>query len=191
MTRLLEPFPRLAVFAISSTMLAAGCSSPTSPDSFKVPDGAYRSAFTTLNGEAGFGGMSVTPKAVPEGVFAADISVRVFGLKPNSTYLVQRAQEGVANRPLGADGICQRAMGLPPWSPADPPAFGFQTMPLPAPGPLITIATTSDGDGAVDFEFRALMVLAGTTNDVMFRVIDNDVSPAIEMRSQCMMITAR
>lgn len=191
MTRLAEPFPALAVFAISSTMLAAGCSSPTSPDGFKVPAGAYRSAFTTLNGQAGSGGMSVTPKTVPEGVFAADISVRVFGLKPNSTYLVQRAQEGVGGRPLGDDGLCQRALGLSPWSPADPPALGFQTMPLPAPGPLITIGTTPDGDGAVDFEFRALMVLAGTTNDVMFRVVDNDVSPTIDMRTQCMMITAR
>ena len=64
-------------------------------------------------------------------------------------------------------------------------------MPLPATGPLVTITTTSTGDGAVDFEFRALMVLAGTTNDVMFRLIDNAEAPTTELRSDCMMVTAR
>ena len=135
--------------------------------------------------------MSVTPKAIAEGTMAADISVRVVGLRRNATYLFQRAQEGVGGRPLGADGICQRALGLSPWSPSDPPALGFQTMPLPAPGPLISITTTSNGDGAVDFEFRALMVLAGTINDVMFRLIDSEESPTTELRSDCMTIMAR
>jgi hypothetical protein len=64
-------------------------------------------------------------------------------------------------------------------------------MPLPAPGPLVTITTASNGDGAVDFEFRALMILAGTTNDVMFRLVDNDTNPTTELRSECMLITAR
>ena len=43
-----------------------------------------------------------------------------------------------------------------------PATVNFQTMPLPATGPLVTITTTSAGDGAVDFEFRDLMVLAVT-----------------------------
>jgi hypothetical protein len=55
----------------------------------------------------------------------------------------------------------------------------------------VTITTTSTGDGAVDFEFRAVQVLAGTTNDVMFRLDDNDAAPTIELRSVCMTITAR
>ena len=32
---------------------------------------------------------------------AADISVRLVGLRPNATYLLQRAQEGVGGRQLG------------------------------------------------------------------------------------------
>lgn len=144
-----------------------------------------------LKGERGFAGMSVTPKAIPEGTMAADISVRLAGLKPSATYLFQRAQEGVGGRPLGSDGICQRAHALSPWSPSDPPTVNFQTMPLPAAGPLVTITTGPTGDGAADFEFRALMVLAGTTNDVMFRLVDDAETPTTELRSDCMMITAR
>ena len=81
--------------------------------------------------------------------------------------------------------------GTAPWSPSDPPTVNFQTVPLPATGPLITITTTSTGDGAVDFEFRTLMILAGTTNDVMFRLVDNDTAPTTELRSACMTITAQ
>jgi len=133
--------------------------------------------------------MGITPKAVPEGTMAADISVRLVGLRPNATYLFQRAQEGVGGRALGMDGICQRGLGLSPWSPSDPPTVNFQTIPLPATGPLITITTAATGDGAIDFEFRTLMVLAGTTNDVMFRLVDNDAAPTTELRSACMTIT--
>jgi len=185
----------LTASLIAGTLLIGACSSttalPTSPTKFEPPPGAYRSTFTSLKGETGFAGISVTPKAIPEGTFTADISVRLAGLKANTTYLVQRAQEGVGGRPLGEDGICQRALGLPPWSPNDPPTANFQTMPLPATGPLVAVTTTSTGDGAVDFEFRALQVLAGTTNDVMFRLVDNDAAPTTELRSACMTITAR
>ena len=180
---------------IFATLLIGACSSatssPTSPTKFEPPPGAYRSTFTFLKGETGFGGISVTPKAIPEGTYTADISVRLVGLRPNTTYLVQRAQEGVGGRPLGMDGICQRAQGLYPWSSSDPAALAFQTMPLPATGPLVSVTTASNGDGAVDFEFRALMILAGATSDVMFRLVDNDVSPSTDLRSDCMMITAR
>ena len=180
---------------IVCTLLLGACSSttssPTSPTKLEPPPGAYRSTFTALKGETGFAGMSITPKPIPEGTMAADISVRLVGLRPNATYLFQRAQEGVGGRALGLDGICQRALGLPPWSPSDPPAVNFQTMPLPATGPMITIATTATGDGAVDFDFRALQVLAGTTNDVMFRLVDNDAAPTTELRSACMTITAQ
>ena len=180
---------------IVCTLLNGACSSatssPTSPTKLEPPPGAYRSAFTALKGEQGFAGMSITPKAIPEGTMAADISVRLVGLRPNATYLFQRAQEGVGGRALGSDGICQRALGLPPWSPSDPPTVNFQTMPLPAAGPLVIITTTPTGDGALDFEFRTLMVLAGTTNDVMFRLVDNDAAPTTELRSACMTITAR
>jgi hypothetical protein len=186
---------RLTAPLIVCALLIGACSSapssPTSPSKFEPPPGAYRYTFTSLKGETGFAGISVTPKPIPEGTFTADISVRLVGLRANTTYLVQRAQEGVGGRPLGADGICQRAQGLYPWSSSDPAAPAFQTMPLPATGPLVAVTTASNGDGAVDFEFRALQILAGTTNDVMFRLVDNDASPTTELRSECTMITAR
>jgi hypothetical protein len=186
---------RLTALFVVCTLLVSACSSPsssvTSPTNFEPPPGAYRFSFAALKPETGFAGMSVTPKAIPEGTFAADISVRLQGLRVNTTYLLQRAQEGVGGRPLGADGICQRAQGLAPWSSSDPAALAFQTMPLPATGPIISVTTAANGDGAIDFEFRAVMILAGSTNDVMFRLVDNDVSPTSEFRSPCLLITAR
>jgi hypothetical protein len=180
---------------IVGALLIGACgstaSSPMAPTAFEPPPGAYRSAFTALKGETGFAGMSVTPKAIPEGTLTADVSVRLVGLRPNTTYLLQRAQEGVGGRPLGGDGICQRAQSLFPWSSSDAAAATFQTVPLPASGPLITVTTAANGDGALDFEFRTLMIFAGTTNDVMYRLIDNDAAPTTELRSACMTITAK
>jgi hypothetical protein len=172
-------------------MLVAGCSSPTSPAKLDPPPGTYRSTLTSQYGQTASGGISITPKPIPEGTFAADISVRLVGLRANATYFVQRAQEGVAGRSLGNDGICQRAMGISPWGSSDPAALAFQTMPLPATGPLVTLTTTSNGDGAVDFEFRALMILAGTDNDVMFRLVDDETAPNADLRSDCMTIKAQ
>ena len=179
---------------VVGALLIGACSSTTSPASptrLEPPPGTYRFTFAAQKGETGFAGMSVTPKPIPEGTFTADISIRLVGLRANTTYLVQRAQEGVGGRPLGGDGICQRALGLFPWSPSDAAALSFQTVPLPNTGPLITVATGSNGDGSLDFEFRTLMILAGTTNDVMYRLVDNDTAPTTELRSECMMITAR
>lgn len=58
-------------------------------------------------------------------------------------------------------------------------------------GPLATLTTTSTGNGTLDYELRTLMILAGTTNDVMYRLVDNDAAPTTELRSDCMTITAR
>jgi len=181
---------RLAAPLIVCTLLVA-CSSATSPTKLEPPPGAYRSVFAALKGETGFAGISVTPKAIPEGTFTADISIRLMGLKANTTYLVQRAQEGVGGRPLGGDGICQRSLSLFPWSSSDAAALSFQTVPLPNTGPLISVTTAANGDGSLDFEFRTLMILAGTTNDVMYRLVDDDVAPTTELRSACMTITAK
>src|SRR6476620_2317208 len=180
----------LAAPLIVCTLLMA-CSSATSPTKLEPPPGAYRSVFAALKGETGFAGISVTPKAIPEGTFTADISIRLMGLKANTTYLVQRAQEGVGGRPVGGDGICQRSLSLFPWSSSDAAALSFQTVPLPNTGPLISVTTAANGDGSLDFEFRTLMILAGTTNDVTYRLVDNDVAPTTELRSDCLMITAR
>jgi hypothetical protein len=180
---------------IVGTLLFGACSTTTSPTmspaTLEPPPGAYRSTFTSLKGENGFAGISVTPKAIPERTFTADISIRLVGLRPNTNYLVQRAQEGVGGRPLGGDGICQRALGLFPWSPSDAAALSFQTVPLPNTGPLITVTTMANGDGSLDFEFRTLMIMAGTTNDVMYRLVDNEVNPTTELRSACMTIAAQ
>jgi len=181
-------------FVIAGPLLVGACSSnpsTTSPTQPEPPPGTYRATFSSLKGETGFAGISVTPKAIPEGTFTADISIRLKGLKANTTYLLQRAQEGVGGRSLGGDGICQRALGLSPWSPSDAPTTTFQTVPLPNTGPLITVTTTASGDGTLDFEFRTLMIVAGTTNDVMYRLIDNDTAPTTELRSPCMTITAQ
>jgi hypothetical protein len=192
--------PRLGSILVTAPLIACALligacssttSSPTSPTKLEPPPGTYRATFTALTGETGFGGISITPKPIPEGTFTADIRVRLVGLRANTTYLVQRAQEGVGGRPLGTDGICQRAQGLYPWSSSDAPALAFQTMPVPATGPLVTVTTASNGNGAVDFEFRALMILAGSTNDVMYRLVDNEVTPTTEWRSPCMAITAQ
>lgn len=180
----------LAAPLIVCTLLIA-CSSSTSPTKLEPPPGPYRSVFAALKGETGFAGISVTPKAIPEGTFTADISIRVMGLKANTTYLLQRAQEGVGGRPLGDDGICQRSLSLFPWSSSDAAALSFQTVPLPNTGPLISFTTAANGDGSLDFEFRTLMIMAGTTNDVMYRLVDNDVAPTTELRSACMTITAK
>lgn len=188
--------PRLGLIGFTAplivgTLLLGACSSTTSPTKLEPPPGTYRSTFTALKGETGWsGGISVTPKAIPEGTFTADISIRLVGLKANTTYLVQRAQEGVGGRPLGGDGICQRSLSLFPWSSSDAAALAFQTVPLPNSGPLITVTTAANGDGALDFEFRTLMILAGTTNDVMYRLVDNEAAPTTELRSACMTITA-
>jgi hypothetical protein len=181
----------LAAPFVVCTLVVSACASTTSPTKLEPPPGAYRSVFTSLKGETGFGGISVTPKAIPEGTFTADINIRVMGLKANTTYLVQRAQEGVAGRPLGGDGICQRSLSLFPWSSSDAAALSFQTVPLPNTGPLISVTTAANGDGSLDFEFRTLMIMAGTSNDVMYRLVDNDIAPTTEIRSACMTITAK
>ncbi len=102
----------MAAPLIACTLLIGACSSATSPTKLEPPPGAYRSVFTSLKGETGFGGISVTPKAIPEGTFTADISLRVTGLTANTTHLVQSAQEGAGGRPLGGDGICQRSLSV-------------------------------------------------------------------------------
>jgi hypothetical protein len=87
--------------------------------------------------------------------------------------------------------MCQRALSLSPWSSTDAAAPTFQTVPLPQTGPLVTVTTTANGDGALDFEFRTIMIMAGTSNDVMYRLVDNEGAPTTELRSACMTILAQ
>jgi len=134
----------------------------------------------------GSGIVNVTPTAAVDGSFSAQINVSVHDAPPNTTFYVQRAPEiGRAN---SADGICQRAAGLPPWG---APAPNFVTFPMPAAGPLVTLQTSEGGAGAVHIDFVAPTILDGTQFDVMFRLVDSLTSPTNELRTGCFTVTVK
>jgi len=170
----------IALTAIAGIGSTVACNpSPTSPGAL-VPPGIHQSSIAAIMG-TGTGGVSVTPKPVPEGIMVVDISVLVVDARPNTTYIVQRAADVL--RTAGADGICQRALSLPPWSPADPPAPTFSTFPLG--NGSATFTTAASGTGSINFEYRSPMIAAGTTFDVMFRLVDDETTPTTELRSGC------
>ena len=136
----------------------------------------------------GDGGVSVSPVAIPAGTFDANISIRVEKARPSTTYIVQRAPE--IGRALASDGICQRAAGIAPWSPADPAAAAFVTFPGAAGGST-SLTTLADGTGSLDFEFQAATIPTGTVFDVMFRLVDNETAPTLELRSGCFTVTVK
>ena len=185
---------RLSILAAVHTLIFAavtlGCggNSPTAPDPIVVPAGTHQSAISAVTG-TGAGGVSVTPKAIASATFAADIVVSIQQAKPNTTYFIQRAPE--IGRTLGSDGVCQRALGMPPWSAADPAAPAFLSFQIPNPGPSATLTTSARGSATMTFEFLAPTIPAGTVFDVMFRLVDNETSPTIELRSGCFSVTVR
>jgi hypothetical protein len=150
-------------------------------------------ALSTTHGEqltavtgAGYGVVNVTPTTAVDGSFSAQINVNVHDAPPDTTFYVQRAPEiGRAN---SADGICQRAAGLPPWG---APAPNFVTFPLPGAGPLVTLHTSDGGSGAIHIDFAAPTIADGTSFDVMFRLVDSLTSPTNELRTGCFTVTAR
>ena len=190
--------------AIGVSLFALACGrteSPTAPSSSAAPplglpgivsNGPSQSASTT-HGEQltavigiGAGIVNVTPTAAVDGSFSAQINVNVHDAPPNTTFYVQRAPEiGRAN---SADGICQRAAGLPPWG---APAPNFVTFPLPAAGPLVTLQTSEGGSGAVHIDFVAPTIGDGTQFDVMFRLVDSLTSPTNELRTGCFTVTVK
>jgi hypothetical protein len=188
-----------ASFAASMGMIAA-CSPSSTPTS---PSAAAKAAGSTgvsgLNGTAsthaqqltavlgtGSGTVNVTPTAAADGSFSAQITVNVHGAPADTTFYVQRAPEiGRAN---GADGICQRAEGLPPWG---APVPNFVTFPMPAAGPLVTLQTSAGGSGATHIDFAAATIADGTVFDVMFRLVDNLTNPTNELRTGCFTVTVK
>ena len=98
-------FSITSVFAGLFALLASACgSSPVAPNPVAaVPAGTHQSAITALTG-TGVGGVSVSPKAIADATFDADISINISQARPNTTYFVQRAPE--IGRTLGSDGIC-------------------------------------------------------------------------------------
>jgi len=134
----------------------------------------------------GSGIVNVTSTAAVDGSFSAQINVNVHDAPPNTTFYVQRAPE--VGRANGADGICQRAAGLPPWG---PPAPNFVTFPLPGAGPLVTLQTSEGGSGAVHIDFVSPTIPDGTQFDVMFRLVDSLTSPTNELRTGCFTVTVK
>jgi hypothetical protein len=171
---------------VAAALLLPACGSSSTAPGAIVPAGTHQSAIVAVNGP-GTGGVSVTPKAIPEGTFAADISVLITGARANATYIVQRAPE--IGRALGSDGVCQRALGLSPWSAADAPAPAFVTFPLGAASAVVP--TAANGTGTVNFEFRAATIPAGTLFDVMFRLVDSETAPTTELRSGCFTVSVK
>jgi hypothetical protein len=172
-------------------LVLAGChhaGDATAPCFAEPPDGTHQAALfpVTGGGACGTGGTSVTPFAVPERSFAAVIRFRVRGARPGTTYFVQRAPE--VGRELGADRVCQRADGLPPWADGTP---AFVTFPAPNAGPKVTLTTGSSGDGELEFEYRAPGIPAGAEFDVQMRLVDDESAPASELRSGCMTVLVR
>jgi hypothetical protein len=167
---------------------ANACSDSTTPvdKTFDNPIGLYQSTMVAVTG-VGEGGMSVTPKAIPEGYFTADIKIRLRNAKPNTTYTVQRAPE--IGRALASNGVCERALGLAPWSSADTPAAGFITFNAPGSTAPATFMTTASGDGTLDFQFAAPTILKDTRFDVMFRLLDDTSAPTAVILSQCVTVT--
>lgn len=171
-----------------AVITAAACSDSTSPadTTYENPAGTYHSAMVAVVG-SGEGGMSVTPKTITEGYFAADIKVRIRNGKPNATYLVQRAPE--IGRAQSSNGICERALNLEPWSSTDTPAAAFLTFMSAGGTAPAMITTTASGDGMIDFEFRAPSIPKDTRFDVMFRLVDNAAAPTNVLLSQCVTVT--
>ena len=189
---MIRTVPVRVVVVLSLSLV--GCSTPhnpTSPSAAVAPTqlaataGTHGQPLTALLG-TGTGTVNVTPTAAVDGSFSAQISVNVHGAPPNTTLYVQRAPEiGRAN---GADGICQRAAGEPPWG---PPAPNFVTFPLPAAGPLVAVETSAGGAGATHIDFTAATILDGTQFDVMFRLVDSLTAPTVDLRTGCFTVTVR
>lgn len=185
--------------AAALAAVLTGCGqSPTSPTTIDVPSGDHRSVMTATRGP-GIGAVSVTPVASPTRTLDMIIKVRVQGARPNTTYVVQRA--GESGRVNSADGICQRADGLPPWSPSDPPVnFLFPSFRVPdLVGPEVSFVTQANGNGSVDFEFNNTFA-AGIPFDLMVRVVDDVRNPGdrdagagatSELRSTCLTVTGK
>jgi hypothetical protein len=168
-------------------LLSFGCGeSPTAPTSPTVPPGTHQSRLSATLG-TGEGGVSVSPQRIPAATFAANISIRIDRARPSTTYIVQRAPE--IGRALASDGVCQRALGTAPWSAADPPAPAFVTFPGASTGSVVSVTTSSTGSASLDFEFQAPTIPAGTVFDVMFRLVDNESTPTVEIRSGCFTVT--
>ncbi|MGI9044775.1 MAG: hypothetical protein ACR2GK_11720 [Gemmatimonadaceae bacterium] len=173
----------LVMAAFSITALSA-CRDAKSPrdTTYDNPVGTHMASAVAVAG-TGEGGVSVTPKAIAGGYFVAEIKVRIRNAMPNTTYIVQRSPE--IGRASSDNGVCERALGLSPWSSADSPAPAFISFVPPAETTPVTVATNSNGDGLANFEFQAATIPTGTKFDVMFRLLNDAVAPTAIILSNC------
>ncbi len=196
---------RAAMVALGASSLIGGChhaSDPTSPCFVAPPEGTNQAALYRVAGPGtcdppgdSIGGTSVTSAPISAAHFSATIRFRVRGARPNTLYYVQRAAEFAAPPPpLNSDRICQRADGLPPWTPADGFAGSpFVTFPRPYTdqGPIKTLTTDAAGDASLEFGFVSPQIPAGTLFDVAMRLVDDENAPTSELRSGCMTVAVK
>lgn len=172
--------------AILAASVACGSDGTVVPQTPLIPAGTVQAPIASAD-IAGAGGVSVTTKAIPEGYFAADIAVHVVNARPSTTYFIQRAPE--IGRALGTDGICQRALGLAPWSSSDPAAPAFVSFMLPGATTPVSFTTSATGEGTATFEFKVPTVPSGTRFDVMFRLMNDVTAPTSVFQSTCFTVT--
>lgn len=168
--------------ALTLSLVAAG---PVSAD------GTHGRTLSAVSGQ-GSGIVNVTLTSAADG-FSAQITVNVHGTAPNATFYIQRAPE--IGRPLGSDGICQRAYGLYPWeqpnSPGFAPAPKFVSVPRPLAGDLKTVTTNAEGSGSTHFGIELPFIPDGTVFDVQFRLIDSLSAWTTELRTGCFTVTVK
>jgi hypothetical protein len=154
-------------------------------------DAAHDRQLVAVVGQ-GSGIVNVRPTAAHPGL-SSEITVSVHDAQPNTTFYVQRA--GEVGRPLGSDGICQRASGLWPWeqpnSAGFPAAPAFVSLPRPLTGPLMTLTADADGAGTAHISFEYPAIADGTVFDVEFRLLDNLTAPTTDLRTGCFSVTAK
>lgn len=155
------------------------------------PDSVHERSLVAVLGQ-GSGIVNVRPTAAHVGL-SSEITVNVHDALPNTTFYVQRA--GEVGRPLGNDGVCQRASGLWPWeqpnSTGFPAAPAFVNLPRPLTGPLMTLTTDVDGAGSAHISFLYPAIADGTVFDVEFRLLDNLTAPTTDLRTGCFSVTAK
>jgi hypothetical protein len=168
-----QPAASAAVPATDSSVAAATA----------IPSDTHGHRLTAVSG-TGTGIVNVTPTSEPvPGVdrdlgFAVVGELNVHGAPPNTTFLVQRKPD------FNPNGICEGA--------------NFITVPLPRPGPLVTLTTSPSGAGAAHFsvEFPTRPTgdpyPKGLQFDVMFRLWESSPNPgAAELRTECFTVTVK
>jgi len=148
----------------------------------------------SLSAVTGQGAGMVNLTSIPgEAGLTVQVTVNVHQTAPNATFYIQRAPE--IGRPLGTDGICQRANGLWPWEQPNSPGFAaapeFVSVPLPLAGDLKTVTTDADGSGSTHFALNFPAIPDGIVFDVQFRLIDSLTAPTTNLQTGCFAVTAK